>query len=287
MKKRIRIFLLITMAVSIVFSGCGIFANRKNRLKEDASAEQVVTFYSEAVKNSKNSGNFKLDVKTTVELNTVNSGVTLLDNALVAIMGYKVGDSVKSSKSFSFENGRDSENHTPMSVIQPAGAFIENFNENAITVKSISNDENTRFSFVIKKESAQLDAVTKAIIPIIKGQENADKSAVVHLAPNHSVYIDVGDILSTVIDILGIENMINGSGSEKASSSNTTIGIDGGKCSLGETEFTVETDENNLLKSVSFSAPVELNANIKFMNNIFSTVIGITVSQVYTFEDYV
>lgn len=287
MKKRIRIFLLITMAVSIAFSGCGIFANRKNRLKEDASVEQVASFYAEAVKNSKNSGNFKLDVKTTVELNTVNSGISLLDNALATIMGYKVGDSVTNNKSFSFENGRDSENHTPMSIIQPAGAFIENFNANAITVKSISNNENTRFSFVIKKESASIDAVTKAIIPIIKGQENADKSAVVHLAPNHSAYIDVGDILLTVIDILGMENLINSSGSKKASSSNNAVGIDGGNCALGETEFTVETDENDLLKSVSFNAPVELNANIKFMNKTFRTVIGITVSQVYTFEEYV
>ena len=50
-----------------------------------------------------------------------------------------------------------------------------------------------------------------AINPIIKGQAVSDKSAIVALAPNHSHFIDVGDIMSTVVDMLGVNDMVNAS----------------------------------------------------------------------------
>ena len=268
-----------------------VLSKNSFRIDEKSSLSEVVELYNNSVKNSKNYKDFRLDVTTSVKLDEISSSSTMLNEMLSAIMGYKAGDVREETQSFTFENGMDIKNagETPLSVIQPADSYIEGFNEASLLLNSvIPEDDYVLFAFDIKNETADLDSVMAAINPIIKGETITDKSAITALAPNHSSFIDVGDIMSTVVDMLGISDMVNNSDSDnkaKASASGSnSIGINGGECVIGNTEISVYADSNELLHSVMITAPVELKAGFKLMNNIIETSIRITVKQTYTFN---
>ncbi len=205
-------------------------------------------------------------------------------------MGYNVGDIRDETQNFSFKNGTDA-NHpekTPRNTIQPTDSYIESFNESFLLLKSVSCDKDyAMLSFEVKDETADLDRVVTAINPIIKGQAVSDKSAIAALAPNHSHFIDVGDIMSTVVDMLGVNDMVNASNNQKkestASAGSKPISIDGGKCVIGNTEISAIADSNELLHSVIITVPVELKAGFNLMGNVIETSIRIMVVQTYTF----
>lgn len=205
-------------------------------------------------------------------------------------MGYNVGDIRDETQNFSFKNGTDA-NHpekTPRNTIQPADSHIESFNESFLLLKSVSCDKDyAMLSFEVKDETADLDRVVTAINPIIKGQAVSDKSAIAALAPNHSHFIDVGDIMSTVVDMLEVNDMVNASNNQKkestASAGSKPISIDGGKCVIGNTEISAIADSNELLHSVIITVPVELKAGFNLMGNVIETSIRIMVVQTYTF----
>lgn len=288
-------------AVAVLFIGASVFgviavknkASDKSNLKinEKSSVNEIVAFYNNSVKNSKNYKDFDLDVKTTIKLDEINSSSTLLNEMLSSIMGYKVGDTRDETRSFSFKNGMDAENSekTPLGVIQPANAYIESFNASSLVLKSVLCDgESASFSFEIKNETADLDSVVAAINPIIKGQTASDYTQLAALAPNHSKFIAVGDIMSTVVDMLGISSMVNDSGSQKKESSsasgNKSVSIVNGKCIIGNTEISAIAGSNEVLHSVIISVPVELKAGFKLLNNTIDTSIKITVVQTYDFN---
>lgn len=295
MKKALIVFVAVVLIAASVF---GVVAVKKSavsennfKINEKSSLSEVVAFYNNSVKNSKNYKDFSLDVKTSVQLDDISSSSTMLNEMLSAIMGYKVGDVREETHSFTFENGMDRNNAeaTPFSVIQPAALYIEGFNETSLILNSVlPEDDCALFSFDIKNEKADLDSVVAAINPIVKGEEVADKSAITALAPNHADFIDVGDIMSTVVDMLGISDMVNSSDSdskEKTSvSGSKSIGVNGGECVIGNTEISAYADSNELLHSVKITAPVELKAGFKLLSNVIETSIRITVTQTYTFN---
>ena len=295
MKKGLIVIVAVALIAASVFGVVAVkkdvFSKNSFKIDEKSSLSEIVGFYSNSVKSSKNYKDFGLDVTTSVKLEEIGSSSTMLNEMLSAIMGYKVGDVREETQSFTFANGMDI-NHseaTPLSVIQPAASYVESFNEASLLLNSVSCEEDyALLSFNIKNETADLDSVVAAINPIIKGETVTDKSAITALAPNHSDFIDVGDIMSTVVNMLGISDMVNHSDSdtkEKTSvSGSKTIGVNGGECVIGNTEISAYADHNELLHSVMITAPVELKAGFKLMNNVIETSIRITVTQVYTFN---
>lgn len=281
--------LCVAVLVFSVLCGCSNLG-KNNQIQNAYSDKEIVDIYANAVKNSKNSTDFNLEITTSLKLESISSSANLLKDMLESVMGYKVGDIKESESSCRFSNGADSADasKTPLNVIQPAGAYIDNFNVSAVTVNYAETDGETMLSLKIAKESENLDTVMNAVRPVLNGQDNYDKTAVNNLAPNHSDFIDVGDILSTSVDILGIGALM-GSGSGETSgkpSANRPIKIMNGVCSVDDTEIQAMINENGLLESVSVTAPVELNANIEFMGNLVNTTIRVIVFQNYAFGNY-
>jgi len=272
--------------IVLKFGGSSLADN----IKLNIVANKIIEFYNRSVKNSKDYKDFNLDVNTSVQLDEISSSSTFLNEMLSAIMGYNVGDIRDETQNFSFKNGTDA-NHpekTPRNTIQPADSYIESFNESFLLLKSVSCDKDyAMLSFEVKDETADLDRVVTAINPIIKGQVVSDKSAIAALAPNHSHFIDVGDIMSTVVDMLEVNDMVNASDNQKkestASAGSKPISIDGGKCVIGNTEISAIADSNELLHSVIITVPVELKAGFNLMGNVIETSIRIMVVQTYTF----
>ncbi len=292
-----KIFIALVAVVVVAASAFGAVTIKKSiseksnlKINEKSSLSEIIEFYNRSVKNSKDYKDFNLDVNTSVQLDEISSSSTFLNEMLSAIMGYNVGDIRDETQNFSFKNGTDA-NHpekTPRNTIQPADSYIESFNESFLLLKSVSCDKDyAMLSFEVKDETADLDRVFTAINPIIKGQAVSDKSAIAALAPNHSHFIDVGDIMSTVVDMLGVNDMVNASNNQKkestASAGSKPISIDGGKCVIGNTEISAIADSNELLHSVIITVPVELKAGFNLMGNVIETSIRIMVVQTYTF----
>ncbi len=292
-----KIFIALVAVVVVAASAFGAVTIKKSiseksnlKINEKSSLSEIIEFYNRSVKNSKDYKDFNLDVNTSVQLDEISSSSTFLNEMLSAIMGYNVGDIRDETQNFSFKNGTDA-NHpekTPRNTIQPADSYIESFNESFLLLKSVSCDKDyAMLSFEVKDETADLDRVVTAINPIIKGQAVSDKSAMAALAPNHSHFIDVGDIMSTVVDMLGVNDMVNASDNQKkestASAGSKPISIDGGKCVIGNTEISAIADSNELLHSVIITVPVELKAGFNLMGNVIETSIRIMVVQTYTF----
>lgn len=292
-----KIFIALVAVVVVAASAFGAVTIKKSiseksnlKINEKSSLSEIIEFYNRSVKNSKDYKDFNLDVNTSVQLDEISSSSTFLNEMLSAIMGYNVGDIRDETQNFSFKNGTDA-NHpekTPRNTIQPADSYIESFNESFLLLKSVSCDKDyAMLSFEVKDETADLDRVVTAINPIIKGQVVSDKSAIAALAPNHSHFIDVGDIMSTVVDMLGVNDMVNASDNQKkestASAGSKPISIDGGKCVIGNTEISAIADSNELLHSVIITVPVELKAGFNLMGNVIETSIRIMVVQTYTF----
>ena len=292
-----KIFIALVAVVVVAASAFGAVTIKKSiseksnlKINEKSSLSEIIEFYNRSVKNSKDYKDFNLDVNTSVQLDEISSSSTFLNEMLSAIMGYNVGDIRDETQNFSFKNGTDA-NHpekTPRNTIQPADSYIESFNESFLLLKSVSCDKDyAMLSFEVKDETADLDRVVTAINPIIKGQAVSDKSAIAALAPNHSHFIDVGDIMSTVVDMLGVNDMVNASNNQKkestASAGSKPISIDGGKCVIGNTEISAIADSNELLHSVIITVPVELKAGFNLMGNVIETSIRIMVVQTYTF----
>ncbi len=292
-----KIFIALVAVVVVAASAFGVVTIKKSiseksnlKINEKSSLSEIIEFYNRSVKNSKDYKDFNLDVNTSVQLDEISSSSTFLNEMLSAIMGYNVGDIRDETQNFSFKNGTDA-NHpekTPRNTIQPADSYIESFNESFLLLKSVSCDKDyAMLSFEVKDETADLDRVVTAINPIIKGQAVSDKSAIAALAPNHSHFIDVGDIMSTVVDMLGVNDMVNASNNQKkestASAGSKPISIDGGKCVIGNTEISAIADSNELLHSVIITVPVELKAGFNLMGNVIETSIRIIVVQTYTF----
>ncbi len=292
-----KIFIALVAVVVVPASAFGAVTIKKSiseksnlKINEKSSLSEIIEFYNRSVKNSKDYKDFNLDVNTSVQLDEISSSSTFLNEMLSAIMGYNVGDIRDETQNFSFKNGTDA-NHpekTPRNTIQPADSYIESFNESFLLLKSVSCDKDyAMLSFEVKDETADLDRVVTAINPIIKGQAVSDKSAIAALAPNHSHFIDVGDIMSTVVDMLGVNDMVNASDNQKkestASAGSKPISIDGGKCVIGNTEISAIADSNELLHSVIITVPVELKAGFNLMGNVIETSIRIMVVQTYTF----
>ncbi len=292
-----KIFIALVAVVVVAASAFGAVTIKKSiseksnlKINEKSSLSEIIEFYNRSVKNSKDYKDFNLDVNTSVQLDEISSSSTFLNEMLSAIMGYNVGDIRDETQNFSFKNGTDA-NHpekTPRNTIQPADSYIESFNESFLLLKSVSCDKDyAMLSFEVKDETADLDRVVTAINPIIKGQAVSDKSAIAALAPNHSHFIDVGDIMSTVVDMLGVNDMVNASDNQKkestASAGSKPISIDGGKCVIGNTEISAIADSNELLHSVIITVPVELKAGFNLMGNVIETSIRIMVVQTYTF----
>lgn len=291
MKKGLAALIAVILIVASVFGAVavknGMFSKNKFKIDEKSSIGEVVAFYNNAVKNSKDYKDFSLDVTTSVKLDGIDSSSAMLNDMLSAIIGYKVGDTRSETNSFSFVNGvMNNSDFTPLSVIQPANAYVENFKETSLLLNSVSvTDDYAQLSFEIQNEKADLDSVVAAINPIIKGETVTDKSAIIALAPNHSDFIDVGDIMSTVVNMLGISDMINSSDNDnegkKATTSSKSIGVDGGECIIGNTEIEAYTDSDELLHSVMITVPVELKADFRLLSSIIETSIRITVTQTY------
>lgn len=292
-----KIFIALVAVVVVAASAFGAVTIKKSiseksnlKINEKSSLSEIIEFYNRFVKNSKDYKDFNLDVNTSVQLDEISSSSTFLNEMLSAIMGYNVGDIRDETQNFSFKNGTDA-NHpekTPRNTIQPADSYIESFNESFLLLKSVSCDKDyAMLSFEVKDETADLDRVVTAINPIIKGQAVSDKSAIAALAPNHSHFIDVGDIMSTVVDMLEVNDMVNASDNQKkestASAGSKPISIDGGKCVIGNTEISAIADSNELLHSVIITVPVELKAGFNLMGNVIETSIRIMVVQTYTF----
>lgn len=292
-----KIFIALVAVVVVAASAFGAVTIKKSiseksnlKINEKSSLSEIIEFYNRSVKNSKDYKDFNLDVNTSVQLDEISSSSTFLNEMLSAIMGYSVGDIRDETQNFSFKNGTDA-NHpekTPRNTIQPADSYIESFNESFLLLKSVSCDKDyAMLSFEVKDETADLDRVVTAINPIIKGQAVSDKSAIAALAPNHSHFIDVGDIMSTVVDMLEVNDMVNASNNQKkestASAGSKPISIDGGKCVIGNTEISAIADSNELLHSVIITVPVELKAGFNLMGNVIETSIRIMVVQTYTF----
>ncbi len=292
-----KIFIALVAVVVVAASAFGAVTIKKSiseksnlKINEKSSLSEIIEFYNRSVKNSKDYKDFNLDVNTSVQLDEISSSSTFLNEMLSAIMGYNVGDIRDETQNFSFKNGTDA-NHpekTPRNTIQPADSYIESFNESFLLLKSVSCDKDyAMLSFEVKDETADLDRVVTAINPIIKGQAVSDKSAIAALAPNHSHFIDVGDIMSTVVDMLEVNDMVNASNNQKkestASAGSKPISIDGGKCVIGNTEISAIADSNELLHSVIITVPVELKAGFNLMGNVIETSIRIMVVQTYTF----
>jgi len=292
-----KIFIALVAVVVVAASAFGAVTIKKSiseksnlKINEKSSLSEIIEFYNRSVKNSKDYKDFNLDVNTSVQLDEISSSSTFLNEMLSAIMGYNVGDIRDETQNFSFKNGTDA-NHpekTPRNTIQPADSYIESFNESFLLLKSVSCDKDyAMLSFEVKDETADLDRVVTAINPIIKGQVVSDKSAIAALAPNHSHFIDVGDIMSTVVDMLEVNDMVNASDNQKkestASAGSKPISIDGGKCVIGNTEISAIADSNELLHSVIITVPVELKAGFNLMGNVIETSIRIMVVQTYTF----
>ena len=292
-----KIFIALVAVVVVAASAFGVVTIKKSiseksnlKINEKSSLSEIIEFYNRSVKNSKDYKDFNLDVNTSVQLDEISSSSTFLNEMLSAIMGYNVGDIRDETQNFSFKNGTDA-NHpekTPRNTIQPADSYIESFNESFLLLKSVSCDKDyAMLSFEVKDETADLDRVVTAINPIIKGQAVSDKSAIAALAPNHSHFIDVGDIMSTVVDMLEVNDMVNASNNQKkestASAGSKPISIDGGKCVIGNTEISAIADSNELLHSVIITVPVELKAGFYLMGNVIETSIRIMVVQTYTF----
>ncbi len=292
-----KIFIALVAVVVVAASAFGAVTIKKSiseksnlKINEKSSLSEIIEFYNRSVKNSKDYKDFNLDVNTSVQLDEISSSSTFLNEMLSAIMGYNVGDIRDETQNFSFKNGTDA-NHpekTPRNTIQPADSYIESFNESFLLLKSVSCDKDyAMLSFEVKDETADLDRVVTAINPIIKGQAVSDKSAIAALAPNHSHFIDVGHIMSTVVDMLEVNDMVNASNNQKkestASAGSKPISIDGGKCVIGNTEISAIADSNELLHSVIITVPVELKAGFNLMGNVIETSIRIMVVQTYTF----
>ena len=291
-----KIFIALVAVVVVAASAFGAVTIKKSiseksnlKINEKSSLSEIIEFYNRSVKNSKDYKDFNLDVNTSVQLDEISSSSTFLNEMLSAIMGYNVGDIRDETQNFSFKNGTDA-NHpekTPRNTIQPADSYIESFNESFLLLKSVSCDKDyAMLSFEVKDETADLDRVVTAINPIIKGQAVSDKSAIAALAPNHSHFIDVGDIMSTVVDMLEVNDMVNASDNQKKESTSAgskPISIDVGKCVIGNTEISAIADSNELLHSVIITVPVELKAGFNLMGNVIETSIRIMVVQTYTF----
>ncbi len=292
-----KIFIALVAVVVVAASAFGVVTIKKSiseksnlKINEKSSLSEIIEFYNRSVKNSKDYKDFNLDVNTSVQLDEISSSSTFLNEMLSAIMGYNVGDIRDETQNFSFKNGTDAihPEKTPLNTIQPADSYLESCNESFLLLKSVSCDKDyAMLSFEVKDETADLDRVVTAINPIIKGQAVSDKSAIAALAPNHSHFIDVGDIMSTVVDMLGVNDMVNASNNQKkestASAGSKPISIDGGKCVIGNTEISAIADSNELLHSVIITVPVELKAGFNLMGNVIETSIRIMVVQTYTF----
>lgn len=291
MKKVLIVVIALVLAAASVFGVVtyknSISAKSNFSIDEKSSMGEIVEFYKNSVKNSKECKNFSLDVTTSVRLDEINGPNVILNETLSTIMGYKQGDERAETQSYSFENGIDINDSsvTPLSVIQPADSYIESFNEASLLLKDIScKNDYASISFEIKNETADLDSVVAAINPIVKGQTVTDKSQITALAPRHSEFIDVGNVISTVVDMLGISEMVNGSDKNDNSSKKLSVGISDGKCTIGNTELSVYADNNNLLNTVIITVPVELKAGFNLMNNVTETSVCITVVQSYVFN---
>ena len=74
MKKSVLTAVVCILTVSFLFYGCNKTGGiGKPLISNSSTAEEVVDFYADAVKNSKNSRNFNLDVVTTIKLLSIDS----------------------------------------------------------------------------------------------------------------------------------------------------------------------------------------------------------------------
>ncbi|MDE6124738.1 MAG: hypothetical protein K2G22_05865 [Eubacterium sp.] len=284
----ISIIILAAAAAGVLILVNGNFFDKKTIIDSSSTPEEIVSYYANAVENSKNNINFTLDVATSVELKNINSSAVILNTMLEGIIGYQVGDVERNTEKFTFSNGVSLEDSelTPLDIIQPEGINIESVNYNSISSATADNQtDSVSVSFEIADETANLDSVLEAINPIIRG-EVTNSSALMKLTPYHSKFIDVDDVFATVTDMIGVNNLIGSNKSTPSSdSSSKAIEILSGECSIGKSQIIADINENNCLNKVTMKIPVEFHAVIKFMNRNIDTVIQIEVLQQYSFGD--
>ncbi|MDE7124756.1 MAG: hypothetical protein K2N83_04645, partial [Eubacterium sp.] len=236
----ISIIILAAVAAGVLVLVNGNFFDKKTIIDSSSTPEEIVSYYANAVENSKNNINFTLDVATSVELKNINSSAVILNTMLEGIIGYQVGDVERNTEKFTFSNGVSLEDSelTPLDIIQPEGTYIESVNYNSISSATADNQtDSVSVSFEIADETADLDSVLEAINPIIRG-EVTNSSALMKLTPYHAKFIDVDDVFATITDMIGVNNLIGSNKSTVSSdSSSKAIEILSGECSIGKSQI--------------------------------------------------
>ena len=270
MKKAIVICTAVLAAVAAVVAAVVLFTNSG----ELSKIKKATNLYAEAVENTKNENNFKMQTVTSVELKNVDSSSFLVAEIISSKLGYEVGDIESNTQWNTFLNGVSTQNpaQTPFDVIQPAGSFIEIDNYGGLTLDSVDKGkDHTLISFTVSQENADYQEISEEL-----RNANPDLS---RFAPRHSNFMDITGLVYLINDMI----MVNASpsGSDKVIRLYEIEDVD---VLLGDTKITADVNENGLLTEVTVTAPVVFDGTARVINSSVSMNIELEVSLKYTFS---
>lgn len=274
MKKAIIICSAVAVLVAVTIaaltaSGLMFSGEKLPSVSNLATVAQVADFYADAVEQTKNEKDMKIETVTTITFNEFDCPNENIKKIILEYLGYKVGAQETKTASYSFENGVDSAGVTPYNVIQPAGANIEKGNYAGLTLNSVDKDrEHISISFTIDAESADYFQIAEAFTG-----EGADFSV---FAPRHFNYIDVKGI------VLYLKDMLNFNFT-KQDVQYAVAEIERAEITLGETEIKANVNADALLTEVTITSPVTFDGTVRLLNSDKSITAKLEVSQRYTF----
>ncbi|MDE7124455.1 MAG: hypothetical protein K2N83_03055, partial [Eubacterium sp.] len=246
--------------------------------------------YIDVVENTVNEKNFKLDVTTTVKLNKIDCSYSILNSTLKKLIDYRLGKLEDEVRNYTFIDGSSVENSLidPNDVIQLTYLDVDKRYYNGVSEAYMEDvGDNTSIAFVISKETATVEAVMRAVNYLNKYGKMSDSPEVKALAPTHTTFIDITSVVRSIQDLVEKNNSSaghNNEGYDFVGDNGTTSQIDGGICSLGDTSIMCDINEKSCLQSVMIYAPINIEADIKFLNRDIDANIQIDVILNYNFN---
>lgn len=296
MKKIVKIaavvLLVVIVVVAILSRNDGFVSGVKNlSITSSAEPKKVLDFYIDVVENTVNEKDFKFDVTTTVKLRKIDCSVSILNDPLKKLIDYHIGKLEDAVTSYTFADGVSIEDShiKPSDVIQ-----LTHTNVNKECYKGVSESwmedvgENKRIAFIITKETATFDAVMRAVNYLNQYGKMSDSPEVKALAPSHTSFIDITSVVRSMQDLIEKNNDSAGvdkeAGYDLAGENGSTSQKDGGICSLGDTSILCDINSNACLQNIMIYAPVNVQANMRFLNRDIEADFQVDVILNYNFN---
>lgn len=271
--KRSIVICTAVLAIIAVAAAC-VISFKKLNSDDLSNIEKAVSFYADAVENTRNENDFQMQAVTNVKLKNITSSSFLVAEVISSRLGYEVGDTESNTQEYTFLNGSSQNTAlTPFDVIQPAGAYIKKENLGGLTLDSVDKGEDhTLISFTVSQENADYESVAEEL-----KKASPDLS---RFAPKHSNFIDITDLVYLISDMIWMNALSEDPSSGVKFKLYEAEEID---VLLGDTKITADVNENGLLTEVTVTAPVVFDGTARVINSSVSMNIELEVSLKYTF----